>query len=182
MHEALQRTFLNAQGESRAYRRSDVDYDTQRGFLRVELAPAAVTAGDVTLEGVNNAHVAMMLALCDEPHPAAHAQNSAEQAKQAEQKMNIAAQKGLSWKKYLHPDHPDRAAVIRAWDKEIAGIKALGVMVEVLPGTPEYAIAILEAVQGKPLLDLRRDGDFVYRGTKRKSLRRTAQDTFISLQ
>ena len=170
LHEALQRNFLNAQGESRAYRRSDADYDIQHGFLRVELAPPAVSAGDVTLEGVNNAHVAMMLALCDEPHPAAHALNSAEQTKQAQQKMNIAAQKGLSWKKYVHPDHPDRPAVIRSWDKEIAGIKALGVMDEVLPGTPDYAIAIIEAIQGKALLDLRRGGDFksrfVYRGDK----------------
>ena len=53
---------------------------------------------------------------------------------------------------------------------EIAGIKPLGVMVEVLPGTPEYANAILEAIQGKALPDLRRGGDFksrfVYRGDK----------------
>jgi hypothetical protein len=100
-------------------------------------APPAVTAGHVTLDDVSTAHVAMMLALCAAKHSTVHALNSKEQAKQAEQTMNITAQKGLSWTKNLHLDHPDRAAVTRAWDKEIAGIKALGVMIEVLPGTPE---------------------------------------------
>jgi hypothetical protein len=167
LREALQRTFVTESGTILPYRRKDLDYDLERGYLCVEIIPPDVPGEEITLEQVAGIHSVAMLALVDEPDSEVYAMDMTERAAHKQQLNENMAQKGLSWKQFLHPVSPHREAAAAAWDKEVSGVEQKGVMFELDPSHPEYAIAMRDAIKGKPLLDMKRDGELKGRAVLR---------------
>ena len=123
------------------------------------MIPPDVPGEEITLEQVAAIHSVAMLALVDEPDSDVYVLETHDRAVHNQQLNENMVQKGLSWKQFLHPASPHREAAAAAWHKEVSGVEQKGVMFELDPSHPEYAIAMLDAILGKPLLDIKRDGE-----------------------
>jgi hypothetical protein len=95
LRDALHRTFVTESGTVLPYRRKDLDYDLERGYLRVEVIPPDVPGEEITLEQVAAIHSVAMLALVDEPDSEVYAMDTTERAAHDEQVHENRAQKGL---------------------------------------------------------------------------------------
>ena len=170
--EALQSEFVLANGQSRRYRRDDLQYDIRTGRLCLDVT--ATEAATVSGEEAAQVHLAAFMVLEDQLPSEVHAAPAEEQRSYARQAANVIAQKDLPWRRFLAPTSPHRQDVINAFDKEISAVIGFGVMDEVVPGSAEYAEAVRRATLCRPLLDRKADASWKARVVKRGDLEDTA--------
>ena len=169
--EALQKMFPNAAGVQVRYRRTDLDYDLKRKHLRLEVMDAQ-SSGDRQVEEAACLWNTAMMVLSDELPTHVHQEGTVAQSVYLTELHEVQAQKNLSWKTFLASGHPNRPDVIQAFDNELSSIIAMGVMVELRPGTAKYATALKSSstTSTRVLLDVKRNGEFkariVVRGDK----------------
>ena len=169
--EALQKMFQNAAGVLVRYRRTDMDYDLKRKHLRLELIDQG-SSGDLQVEEAACMWNTAMMVLSDEVPAHVHQEGEVAQSVYLTELLDTQAQKNLSWKTFLAPGHPNRQDAIQAYNAEIESIIAMGVMVELQPGTAKYATALTSpnTTPTRVLLDVKRKGEFkariVVRGDK----------------
>ena len=172
--DALQSEFVLANGQSRRYRRDDLQYDIKTG--RICLDVRATAASTVSGEEAVQVHLAAFMALEDQLPSVVHAAPAEEQRSYAQHTANVIAQKDLPWRRFLAPTSPHRQDVINAFDKEISAVIGFGVMDEVVPGSAEYAEAVRRATLCRPLLDRKSDGSWKARVVKRGDLEDTVAE------
>jgi hypothetical protein len=169
--DALQSEFVLANGQSRRYRRDDLQYDIKTG--RICLDVRATAASIVSGEEAVQVHLAAFMALEDQLPSVVHAAPAEEQRSYVQQTANAIAQRDIPWRRFLAPTSPHRQDIINAFDKEIAAVIGFGVMDEVVPGSAEYAEAVRRATLCRPLLDRKSDGSWKARVVKRGDLEDT---------
>ena len=77
--------------------------------------------------------------------------------------LAVKAQKDMNWKKAL--SGPDRDKVIAAYDKEVKSLLST-ILKRLGPDSTKYETAVKEAISGRALLDIKRNGTFKCRIVK----------------
>jgi hypothetical protein len=158
---AVQSMFSAADGRFVRYRRADLEWDLDHGYLIAALAISAdgVTGAEYECDAkcAQEAHLAC-LALPDEGlDPVAKALSAPERQARCDALVAIVAMKDLPWAPYLKG--PERTHVIAAWHKEIAALVDLGAIVPLEPGSPDWEEAVMSRTTTpcRVLLDFKRD-------------------------
>ena len=169
--DALHSTFATADGTQVRYRRVDLQWDLDHGYLLAAISvPPDGTSEDYDSECAQAAHLAC-LALPDSAlHPVTYACPVSERRDRVDALVAIVAMSDLPWKAYLNG--PERAHVTAAWNRELHALLGLNAIVPLVPGSPDWE----EAVKSKTttpcrvLLDFKRDGTWKCRVVTRGDL------------
>jgi hypothetical protein len=169
--DALLSTFSKADGTHVRYRRADLTWDLDHGYLVAALAvPPCGTSELYDSECAQAAHLACLALPAPELDPVTYTCPVGEQRARIDLLSTIVAMTDLPWKAYL--SGPECAHVTAAWHREHKALIDLGAIVPLTPGSPDWE----EAVKSKTttpcrvLLDFKRDGTWKCRVVTRGDL------------
>jgi hypothetical protein len=169
--DALHSVFSKADGTNVPYRRADLQWDLDHGYLTAALAiPPDGTSEQYDSECAQAAHLACLALPAPELDPVTYACPVREQRARIDLLSTIVAMTDLPWKAYL--SGPECAHVTAAWHREHKALIDLGAIVPLIPGSPDWE----EAVKSKTttpcrvLLDFKRDGTWKCRVVTRGDL------------
>jgi hypothetical protein len=169
--DALHSTFSKADGTNVPYRRADLQWDLDHGYLTAALAiPPDGTSELYDSECAQAAHLACLALPAPELDPVTYACPVREQRARIDLLSTIVAMTDLPWKAYL--SGPECTHVTAAWHREHKALIDLGAIVPLVPGSPDWE----EAVKSKTttpcrvLLDFKRDGTWKCRVVTRGDL------------
>ena len=169
--DALHSTFSAADGTVVSYRRADLEWDLDHGYVLAALAiPPEGPSEQYDSECAQAAHLACLALPDSGREPVGHACSMPEQRARIDALVAIVAMSDLPWKAYLKG--PECAHVTAAWYRELNALLDLKAIVPLVPGSPDWE----EAVKSKTttpcrvLLDFKRDGTWKCRVVTRGDL------------
>ena len=169
--DALHSTFSAADGTVVSYRRADLEWDLDHGYVLAALAiPPEGPSEQYDSECAQAAHLACLALPDSGREPVGHACSMPEQRARIDALVAIVAMSDLPWKAYLKG--PECAHVTAAWYRELNALLDLKAIVPLVPGSPDWE----EAVKSKTttpcrvLLDFKRDGTWKCRVATRGDL------------
>jgi hypothetical protein len=169
--DALHSTFSKADGIHVRYRRADLQWDLDHGYLVAALAVSPCGTSELyDSECAQAAHLACLALPAPDLDPVTYACPIREQRARIDLLSTIVAMTDLPWKAYL--SGPECAHVTAAWHREHKALIDLGAIVPLTPGSPDWE----EAVKSKTttpcrvLLDFKRDGTWKCRVVTRGDL------------
>ena len=169
--DALHSTYSATDGTVVPYRRADLEWDLDHGYVLAALAiPPEGTSEQYDSECAQVAHLACLALPDSGREPAGNACSVPEQRARIDALVAIVAMSDLPWKAYLKG--PECAHVTAAWHRELNALLDLKAIVPLVPGSPDWE----EAVKSKTttpcrvLLDFKRDGTWKCRVVTRGDL------------
>lgn len=151
--EALASSFVDNTGTSRPYRRRDLDYDIKAKRLAIQFE-----GPNEDLPVAEEAHMACLHAVHGSESSAFYTADVQARMDHLSWLVQVAAMKDLDWQEQLRGPHAKE--VQAAFEREMASLVSCQAAYRVMPGHPEYEVAVKKAILCRVLLDLKRSSEF----------------------